>query len=104
MWHLLGCARCVGSSPFLVYCRMLPASRSYLPSAAPLPDVLVFKTSVRRRKHVRRLSALLDAFGRWNFALDDCDRILRVETCPCHTSRICALLARYGFRCEELPD
>ena len=83
---------------------MLLTSSSCLSRAVPLPDVLVFKTSVRRRKHIRRLSALLDAFGRWNFALDDCDRILRVETCPCHIPRIYALLARYGFRCEELPD
>jgi hypothetical protein len=66
------------------------------------PDVLVFKTTVRRPRHIRRLSAGLAALGRWNFDLDDCDRILRVETGACHGPAIRSLLSRFGFRCEEL--
>ena len=67
-------------------------------------EILVFKTSVRKRRHVRRLARLLAPFGRWNFDLNDCDRILRIETNPAAAPRICALLARRGFNCEELPD
>lgn len=67
------------------------------------PDVLVFKTTVRRLRHIRRLSAGLTALGRWNFDLDDCDRILRVETGSCHVSAIVGLLSCFGFQCEELP-
>ena len=66
------------------------------------PDVLVFKTTVSRSRHVRRLAAGLTALGRWNFDLADCDRILRVETGACHGPVIVRLLARYGFWGEEL--
>jgi len=66
------------------------------------PDVLVFKTTVRRPRHIRRLSTGLTALGRWNFDLDDCDRILRVETGSCHAAAIVELLGRFGFRCQEL--
>lgn len=67
------------------------------------PDVLVFKATVRRPQHVRRLSAGLTALGRWSFDLDDCDRILRVEAGACHGPAIVRLLAQFGFWCEELP-
>ena len=66
-------------------------------------EVLVFKTSVARRKHVERLRPGLSRLGLWNFDLDDCDRILRVEALAGAAHDIVALLARYGFRCEELP-
>ena len=44
-------------------------------------EVLVFSTSVESRDHVDVLAPLLNSVvgdGRWNFALDDCDRILRI--------------------------
>ena len=63
--------------------------------------VLVFKTSVTRKKHVERLRAGLSPLGRWSFDLADCDRVLRVEA-PADAPAIIRLLARYGFRCEEL--
>lgn len=94
----------MGGGNLLVSPLMRAAASSLSLVATPPPEVLVFKTSVRRRKHVQRLAPLLNPFGRWNFALDDCDRILRVETCPCYAPRICELLARHGFLCEELPD
>lgn len=66
-------------------------------------EVLVFKTSVTRLKHIKRLRPGLDLFGRWNFDLDDCDRVLRVEVRADAAVAIVKLLARYGFHCEELP-
>ena len=47
-------------------------------------EVLVFKTSVQSYENVDRLKPHLDALagqGKWNFALDDCDRILRIVSC-----------------------
>lgn len=65
-------------------------------------EVLVFKTSVTRFRHTQRLRPGLDSFGRWNFDLDDCDRILRVEARADAGADIVYLLARHGFACEEL--
>jgi hypothetical protein len=65
-------------------------------------DILVFKTSVTRKKHVKLLGTALDAWGRWSFDLEDCDHILRVEANHVAQSEIIRLLARYGFHCEEL--
>ena len=65
-------------------------------------DILVFKTSVVRKKQVKQLGAALDAFGRWSFDLEDCDHILRVEAQKAPQSEIIQLLNKHGFHCEEL--
>ena len=67
-------------------------------------DVQVFKTSVTRPTQIRLFASGLEAFGRWNFDLDDCDNILRVEAEIEAMPGIVALLAGHGFSCEELPD
>ena len=69
-------------------------------------DVLVFKTSVETPQHVRVLKPLLDSAagkGKWNFALDDCDRILRIIS---HVNPLTAinLLKDHGYECIELED
>ncbi|WP_276168146.1 hypothetical protein [Zobellia alginiliquefaciens] len=67
--------------------------------------VLVFKTSVLKSKQVRRLKPLLNGLvepeGRWNFDLEDCDNILRVETHQ-HPIDVASVLKNQGFVCEEL--
>ena len=69
-------------------------------------QVLVFKTSVLGRSQVKRLGPLLnqlmDREGRWNFDLEDRDKILRVETQRLGASSIAGLLRTQGFLCEEL--
>lgn len=83
----------------------LPAPPTPGDAAAQAPhEVLVFKTSVTRRKHVRRLAPLLDLVGRWNFDLEDCDCILRVEAPAAQAAGLCRLLGAHGFACKELPD
>lgn len=67
-------------------------------------DVQVFKTSIIQPRQLKQLRQGLTAIGRWNVDLDDCDHILRVETCACAIPRIISLLALHGFSCEELPD
>ena len=68
--------------------------------------VLVFKTSVRKRGKVNYLAPflndLINEHGRWNFDLEDCDNILRVETCGPDADEISVLLQEHGFLCEEL--
>ena len=64
--------------------------------------VLVFKTSVRHKYHVDILAPELKDYGKWNFDLDDCDKILRVENDQVSGKAITAILEKYGFKCEEL--
>ncbi|MET1258418.1 hypothetical protein ABV409_03710 [Flagellimonas sp. DF-77] len=48
------------------------------------------------------LDRLINGSGRWNFDLEDCDNILRVETERPNALAISRLLHDKGFLCEEL--
>ena len=68
-------------------------------------EVLVFKTSVQSYESVHQLTPLLDALagkGRWNFALDDCDRVLRIVSYSVQPEEAMRLLTAQGFSCAEL--
>ena len=71
-----------------------------------MENVLVFKTSVTKKTEVQKLSPLLNKLikhnGCWNFDLEDCDNILRVETQKLQAGNISTLLQLQGFYCEEL--
>jgi len=71
-----------------------------------MKTVLVFKTSVLDQKGVKRLkpklNQLVNKNGEWNFDLEDCDNILRVETKNIGALTISSLLQKNGFICEEL--
>ena len=70
--------------------------------------VLVFKTSVERKQDIEQLRPLLDQLinpgERWNFDLEDCDNILRVETRHIDPNSVTLALAKRGFYCIELDD
>jgi hypothetical protein len=68
-------------------------------------DVLVFATSVEKPRQVSRVKPLLTAvpsINCWNFDLEDCDNILRVEATALSPRDIEMLLHRAGFECREL--
>jgi hypothetical protein len=70
-------------------------------------EVLVFKTSVKTPQHVKLLKPLLDSTagkGKWNFALDDCDRILRIVSHQVNPVAAIRLLQENGYECSELED
>ncbi len=70
-------------------------------------DILVFKTSVKYKKHVKQLTAALDKLPpntKWHFDLEDPDKILRVETKEDVATRVKEALFLNGFACEELVD
>lgn len=71
-----------------------------------MTTVLVFKTSVIKRNQVKRLRPLLDRLmegnGTWNFDMEDCDNILRVEAHQLSPAAISCVLRLHGFLCEEL--
>lgn len=69
--------------------------------------VMVFKTSVQTPGHVKTLKPVLDKTvgkGKWNFALDDCDRILRIISVTISEKTAIQLLQEQGYDCAELED
>jgi len=69
--------------------------------------VKVFKTDVQDRpasRHIIRLIQRAFSHYRINFDLDDCDRILRIESQqgPIEEAEIQLLIARCGHWCEPL--
>lgn len=73
-----------------------------------MKTVLVFKTSVTRDRQVDELRPVLNSLikkdERWNFDLEDCDCILRVETRKLQATHVALTLQTAGYACEELPD
>ena len=70
-------------------------------------EVLVFSTSVQSTDQVNSLAPLIDSLAgkdRWNFALDDCDRILRIVSDKIQPTAAIRLLRQNGFQCQELVD
>ncbi|HTI57925.1 hypothetical protein [Mucilaginibacter sp.] len=68
-------------------------------------EILVFKTNVNSRRKANRIGSLLAAtptVRHWNFDLDDCDKVLRIEATGLDTNMVASLLRAAGFVCEEL--
>ncbi len=68
-------------------------------------EVLVFKTSVSSQSDISKLKPLLDRLpgvSGWNFDLEDCDNILRVESATKVAQQVVKTVEEYGYSCEEL--
>jgi hypothetical protein len=68
-------------------------------------EVLVFRTNVNNKRKVSRIRPLLTsvaAIKQWNFDLEDCDNVLRIETTGLNTRYVEALLHKAGFDCSEM--
>ena len=72
----------------------------------PVNIIWVFRTNLQRRRDVEIIRLLLDqhqAIRKWNVCLDDCDKILRIESDETLTAlTVCSMLDKAGFECEEL--
>jgi hypothetical protein len=67
--------------------------------------IYVFKTSVETEKDICELKPGLDKLlpqAKWNFDLDDCDRILRIDSQEENIHTVIELLKNTGYECEEL--
>lgn len=70
-------------------------------------EVFVFKTSVETQKDIHKLDKKLDSYRcikKWNFDLEDCDKILRIESIEVISNLVIETLRQSGYHCEELPD
>jgi len=68
-------------------------------------EVLIFVTSVEKPEQVSEVKPLLTsvpAISQWNFDLEDCDNILRIEANDVSPRYIEGLLQSAGFNCQEL--
>ena len=67
--------------------------------------VEVFKTNVRKTQEAKRIIGLLQENfpdGRINFDLDDCDKVLRIDSQRIIPADVINALTSNGFICEEL--
>lgn len=70
-------------------------------------EVLVFKTNVRYKKNVVEVATRLDQLSdinKWNFDLQDKDRILRIEAYDLSPTLVENELQQAGYYCKELVD
>ena len=67
-------------------------------------NVYVFKTSINK-KDVRLVNAILSSVipqSKWNFDLEDSDKILRIESKTDIAEIVCLNLEIDGIKCKEL--
>lgn len=68
--------------------------------------VYIFKTNVINQSQVKGLKRDLNHLAkkneRWNFDLEDCDKILRIETREPSAMKFAKALEVNGFLCKEL--
>ena len=67
--------------------------------------IYVFKTSIKSKMQVKKLEPHINKImpgAKWNFDLDDCDRILRIDSAENIVLKITGLLNVHKFYCKEL--
>jgi hypothetical protein len=67
--------------------------------------IYVFKTSVKTKNQVKNLEPHINKVlpnEKWNFDLQDCDKILRIDSKENIVPKITDLLNVHNFYCEEL--
>jgi hypothetical protein len=67
--------------------------------------IYVFKTSVRTKIQAKKLRPYIDEIlpkAKWNFDLEDCDKVLRIDSEVNVISPIIELLKNHDFDCQEL--
>lgn len=69
--------------------------------------IYVFKTTVQTKKSVKQITPKLNDLlptSKWNFDLEDCDNILRIDSNSTISEIVIKLLQDNGFNCIELED
>jgi hypothetical protein len=70
-------------------------------------DILVFKTNLRHKKDLKRISTTIRKEPRiraWHVDRADTDKVLRIEAVDIRAIDIIQLIKQAGYQCEELPD
>lgn len=72
-----------------------------------MKEIHIFKTNVNTKKQAKAVfDILLNTFPNFiiNFDLEDCDKILRIETEKINNQKIISILNKHGFNCAILSD
>ncbi|WP_405415270.1 hypothetical protein [Maribacter sp. Asnod1-A12] len=67
--------------------------------------IYVFKTSVNTEIEIKELKPYIDKlfpFSKWNFDLEDCDNIFRIEIKESKPHLIILFFKVFDFHCEKL--
>jgi len=67
--------------------------------------IYIFRTSVKTEKDIQKLMPYLNELllqAKWSFDLDDCDKILRIDSLNEVSKAVTKLMHITGFECEEL--
>lgn len=67
--------------------------------------ISVYKTNVNTKSKLRKVKPVLNKVlldSKWNFDLEDCDKILRVESNKSCSEFLITELYKVGIHCEEL--
>ncbi len=67
--------------------------------------IFVFKTSVKYKIQIKNLKPQFDNIlpkAKWNFDLEDCDKILRIDSEENIVLPIINLLKKHNYDCAEL--
>jgi hypothetical protein len=68
-------------------------------------EILIFKTNVTSRRKANKVEMLfrdVPTIKQWNFDLDDCDKVLRIEATVFTPALVESLLLTVGFNCFVL--
>nr|WP_315195943.1 hypothetical protein [uncultured Flavobacterium sp.] len=67
--------------------------------------ISVYKTNVNTKSKLRKVKPVLNRIllgAKWNFDLEDCDKILRVESDKSRSEFLITELHKIEIHCEEL--
>jgi hypothetical protein len=70
-------------------------------------NTYIFKTNIQTETERQQVAAVLDPhehIQHWNVDMDDCDKVLRIQTAHLSQPEIVTLIAPSGVVIEELPD
>jgi hypothetical protein len=67
--------------------------------------ISIYKTDINTKSKLRKVKPVLNRIllnSKWNFDLEDCDKILRVESDTNCSAFLITELSKIGIYCEEL--
>ena len=69
------------------------------------PSLYIFKTNINTMDQLRKADHVLSnrtEIQKWNVDIDDCDKVLRVETSQLLIESVIGILKPHAIYCEEL--
>ena len=68
-------------------------------------SVLIFKTNINTLAQIKTVDTVLSGqseIQKWNIDIDDCDKVLRIETSQLEVENVIGILKPHHIYCEEL--